>query len=187
MRSDAKKNYDMILAVARDLLTGGSPDASLRDIARKAGVGDGTLHRHFPTREALLEALLRDTFDALSARAKRLEQETNAEEALLTWLREAVGSTKDYSGVIAAMVSAIADEQSALHGSCVSLRSAGNRLLMRAQADGRARIDMDGDDLFALISALAWLAEQPPLVPRSERLFDIIADAILPGRSERST
>ncbi len=125
------------------------------------------------------------TFDALSARARRLQEETNAEEALLTWLREAVGSTKDYSGVIAAMVSAIADEQSALHGSCVTLRSAGNRLLVRAQTDGRARADMDGDDLFALISALAWLAEQPPLVPRSDRLFDIIADAILPGRGPR--
>tara|TARA_R110002020_G_scaffold39991_2_gene118302 strand:+ start:2814 stop:3362 length:549 start_codon:yes stop_codon:yes gene_type:complete len=182
MRADAKKNRDHILAVARDLLAGGRADASLRDIARQAGVGDGTLHRHFPTREALLDALLRQNFDALSERAKELERDDDSGRALLVWLREAIAVTRDYSGVIAPMVAAIADEESALHTSCVGLRSAGTRLLDRAQAQGLARPDMDGDDLFALISALAWLAEQPPLVPRSEHLFDIIADAVLTRR-----
>lgn len=178
MRSDAKKNYDHILAVARALLAAGGADASLRDIARQAGVGDGTLHRHFPTRDALLEALLRERFDTLSARAAELEKEDDAAASLLTWVRETVAVTRDYSGVIAPMVNAIADENSALHGSCVALRAGGMRLLVRAQSKGVARSDMNGDDLFALISALAWLAEQPPLVPRSEHLFDIIADAI---------
>ncbi len=56
MRTDAKKNYDQILGVARDLLATGGADASLRDVARTAGVGLGTMYRHFPTREALLEA-----------------------------------------------------------------------------------------------------------------------------------
>jgi AcrR family transcriptional regulator len=183
MRADAKQNYDHLLAVARDLLTGGGADASLRDIARKAGVGDGTLYRHFPTREALLEALLRTNFDALGQRANELEMCDDAESALLMWLREAVAMTHDYSGVIAPMVAAIANENSALHASCVSLRAAGTRLLVRAQAEGVARRDMDGNDLFALISALAWLADQPPLVPRADRLFDIISDAILTERS----
>lgn len=179
MRSDAKKNYDHILTVARDLLTGGGADASLRDIARKAGVGDGTLHRHFPTREALLEALLRTNFEEMAEWASTLEREEDAGRALVLWLKEAVAMTHSYSGVIAPMVAAIADEDSALHGSCVSLRSAGTRLLTRAQAEGAARRDMDGNDLFALISALAWLAEQPPLVPRADHLFDIIVSAIL--------
>jgi len=185
MRADAKKNYDHLLAVARDLLTSGGGDASLRDIARKAGVGDGTLHRHFPTREALLEALLRTNFDALGQRATALETSDDAEGALLIWLREAVAMTHDYRGVIAPMIAAIADENSALHASCVILRAAGTRLLVRAQAEGVARRDMDGDDLFALISALAWLAEQPPLVPRADHLFDIISDAILTARSRQ--
>jgi AcrR family transcriptional regulator len=185
MRADAKKNYDHLLAVARAMLTGGAADASLRDIARQAGVGDGTLYRHFPTREALLEALLRTNFDALGQRANALETSDDAGSALLIWLREAVAMTHDYSGVIAPMVAAIADEASALHASCVSLRAAGTRLLVRAQASGLARPDMDGNDLFALISALAWLAEQPPLVPRADHLFDIIADAILTDRVGR--
>ncbi|MAM11408.1 MAG: TetR family transcriptional regulator [Rhizobiaceae bacterium] len=183
MRSDARKNYDHILAVARDLLSGEGADASLRDIARKAGVGDGTLHRHFPTREALLEALLRTKFDALTARAGELAQCEEADEALVSWLREAIMVTHSYKGVIAPMVAAIADENSALHSSCVDLRQAGAELLQRAQARGLARDDMDGNDLFALISALAWLADQPPLVPRADHLFDIISDAIFSRRT----
>lgn len=179
MRADARKNYDHILMVARGLLTGDAADASLRDIARKAGVGDGTLYRHFPTREALLEALLRERFNASAQRADNLATSEDSRNALETWLREAVAMTHDYSGVIAPMVAAIADENSALHASCVTLRTAGARLLARAQAEGVARPDMDGDDLFALISALAWLAEQPPLVPRAQHLFDIISDAVL--------
>ena len=185
MRSDAKKNYDHILAVARDLLTGGGAETSLRDIARKAGVGDGTLHRHFPTREALLEALLRSRFEALAERATEFEKVDDAAKALSAWLREAVTMTHSYSGVIAPMVAAIADDGSALHGSCVILREAGTRLLLRAQEKGVARTDMDGNDLFALISALAWLAEQPPLVPRADHLFDIMVAAVLTPAKDR--
>jgi AcrR family transcriptional regulator len=182
MRADAKKNYDHILAVARDLLTGDRAEASLRDIARYAGVGDGTLYRHFPTRETLLEALLRERFAASAERANELAALDNVGDALLTWLREAVVMTHDYRGVIAPMVAAIADEKSALHSTCVALRTAGAKLLARAQAEGVARANMDGDDLFALISALAWLAEQPPLVPRAEHLFDIIFETVLSRR-----
>ncbi len=182
MRTDAKKNYDHLLAVARELFSGGGADTSLRDVARKAGVGDGTLYRHFPTREALLEALLRDSFEALAQRADELEQSDDTGSALVTWLREAVAMTHDYSGAIAAMVAAIADENSALHTSCVTLKTAGARILECAQKKGQARADMDGNDLFALISALAWLADQPPLVPRADHVFDIIASAILTGQ-----
>lgn len=182
MRTDAKKNYDHLLAVARELFSGGGADTSLRDVARKAGVGDGTLYRHFPTREALLEALLRDSFEALAQRADELEQSDDTGSALVTWLREAVAMTHDYSGAIAAMVAAIADENSALHTSCVTLKTAGARILERAQEKGQARADMDGNDLFALISALAWLADQPPLVPRADHVFDIIASAVLTGQ-----
>lgn len=179
MRADAQKNYEQLLAVARDVVTGEGADASLRDIARKAGVGLGTLYRHFPTREALLEALLRTGFDDSTQRAKELERSDDAGRALVTWLREAVAMTHDYRGAIALMVAAISDEHSALHGSCVALRAAGTQLLVRAQAEGAARRDMDGNDLFALISALAWLADQPPLVPRADHLFDVISSAIL--------
>jgi len=182
MRADAKKNYEHLLAVARDVVTGEGADASLRDIARKAGVGLGTLYRHFPTREALLEALLRTSFDDLAQSATELESSYDAAGALVTWLRNIVAMTHDYRGAIALMVAAISDEGSALHVSCVALRAAGTRLLLRAQAAGVARSDIDGNDLFALISALAWLADQPPLVPRADHVFDVISSAILTSR-----
>ena len=179
MRADAQKNYDHLLSVARELLAKQGAEASLRDIARTAGVGFGTLHRHFPTREALLEALLRTSFDALTERAKEIEETLSPDEALLLWLREAVAVAHNYSGAIASMVAAIEDEASALHGSCVTMRGAGTRLLERAQEQGLARNDMDGADLFALVGALSWVADQPALESRADHLFDVITSAVL--------
>ena len=77
------------------------------------------------------------------------------------------------------MVAAIEDAQSALHASCVAMRASGTRLLVRAQAEGMARTDLDGTDLFALAGSLAWLSDQPSLAPRADHLFDVVASAIL--------
>ena len=181
MRADARKNYAHLLTVARSVLTKRGVDASLRDIARRAGVGLGTLYRHFPTREALFEALLRTSFDRLAARANDLETAACPEDALVSWLREAVAVAHDYSGVVASMVAAIEDPVSPLHASCVAMRAAGTRLLERAQAANRARPDVDGTDLFALVGALAWLGDQAALAPRADHLFDVLVSAILPG------
>jgi AcrR family transcriptional regulator len=183
MRADARKNYDQLLAVASVVATEQGADASLRDVARRAGVGLGTLYRHFPTREALLEALLRTRFDELAARADDLASASSSREALRSWLREFVACADTYRGVIAAMVAAIEDEDSALHASCVAMRAAGARLLARAQAEGVARRDIDGTDLYALAGALAWFGDQPALASRADHLFGVISDAILTGRA----
>jgi AcrR family transcriptional regulator len=179
MRADARKNYDHLLAVARQVITEQGADASLRDIARKAGVGLGTLYRHFPSREALLDALLRASFDGLTQRAVSLGASASTDQALTTWLKEAVAIAHNFSGAIDSMVAAIADPESALHASCQSMKAAGTRLLVRAQAEGKARADLDGTDLFGLLGALAWLRDQPSLAPRADHLFEIIAAAIL--------
>ncbi len=179
MRADAKKNYEQILDVARDLLGAEGADASLRDIARTAGVGLGTMYRHFPTRETLLEALLRTSFDQLGSKAGELGRAGPSDAALVSWLREIVAIAHNYSGAIKSMVAAIEDEGSALHASCVAMKAAGTRLLVRAQADGKARADLDGADLFALVGALAWVNDQPALARRSDHIFAIIAGAIL--------
>ncbi|MFI0819906.1 TetR/AcrR family transcriptional regulator [Streptomyces sp. NPDC021098] len=179
MRADARKNRDHLLAVAGTVITEQGVDASLRDIARKAEVGLATLLRHFPTREALLDALLRASFDGLAARAGELETSSSPDEALVSWLRDFVACAHDYRGVVASMVAAIEDEESALHASCVAMRASGTRLLARAQAEGVARTDIDGTDLFALGGSLAWLSDQPSLAPRADHLFDVVASAIL--------
>ncbi|WNG36490.1 TetR/AcrR family transcriptional regulator [Archangium minus] len=183
MRADAKKNYDHLLAVARAVVKEQGADASLRDIARRADVGLGTLYRHFPTREALLEALLRTSLDEMTAQAAELETSSAPDDALVTWLREAVAFTRNYHGITALMMAALDDPKSALHASCVTVRAAGTRLLSRAQAAGKARSDVDGTELFALIAALAWLGDQPSLGRHADHLFEIVASAILTNRA----
>ncbi|WP_328584676.1 TetR/AcrR family transcriptional regulator [Streptomyces sp. NBC_00370] len=186
MRADARKNRDHLLAVAGGVITEQGAEASLRDIARRADVGLATLLRHFPTREALLDALLRTSFDELTAQADVLETSSAPDDALVLWLRDFVACAHNYRGAVASMMTAIEDPESALHASCVTMRGAGTRLLTRAQTEGLARTDIDGADLFALAASLAWLSDQPSSAPRADHLFDVVADAILtPERRPR--
>ena len=183
MRADAKKNYNHLLAVARDVITEHGANASMRDISRRADVGLATLLRHFPTREALFEALLRTNLDALTRRAGEIEASAPPDEALLSWFREWVSFAQSYRGVVAMMAAAHANPDSALYASCAAVHAASARLLLRAQAEGAARTDMNGDDLFGLMSALGWLIDLPSFAPRADHLFHIIASAILTNAS----
>ncbi|RID98870.1 TetR/AcrR family transcriptional regulator [Simplicispira hankyongi] len=182
MRADAKRNYSHLLSVARGVVAEHGVDASMRDIARRADVGLATLLRHFPTREALFDALVRTNLDALTQRAGELEASTAPGEALLSWFREWVVFTQSYRGVVALMAAAHTNPDSALYASCAAVHSASARLLLRAQAEGTARNDMNGDDLFGLMSALGWLVDLPSFAPRADHLFHIVASAILTNR-----
>ena len=183
MRADAKQNYSRLLEVARDVVAEHGAAASMRDIARRAEVGLATLLRHFPTREALFEALLRTNFDALTEQAGQLETSKPPDEALVSWFRDMLAFLQSYSGIVALMASAHDNPGSALYDTCTAVHAAGARLLRRAQVAGTARADLDGEDLFALISALGWLGGQPALAPRADHLFRIIASAILTSPS----
>lgn len=183
MRADAKKNYSRILTVAREVATEHGADASMRDIARRAGVGLATLLRHFPTREALFEALLCTNLDALTQKADELETSNSPGEALASWFREWVSFAQSYKGVVALMAAAHTNPESALYASCAAVHSASARLLLRAQAEGTARTDMNGDDLFGLMAALGWLVDLPSFAPRADHLFHIMASAILTNPS----
>lgn len=178
-RADARKNRDHLLVIAGTAIAEQGVDVSLRDIARRADVGLATLLRHFPTREALLDTLLRTSFDEMTAKAGAFETSDSPGDALASWLRDCVAWTTEYRGVTVLMAAAIEDTESALHASCVTLRAAGARLLARAPATGAARTDIDGTDLFALVAALAWLGDQPSLAPRADHLFEVVASAIL--------
>ena len=179
MRADAKKNYDNILSIAQEVFAEQGANASLREVARRAGIGMGTLYRHFPNREALLEIILREGFDRLSKKASNLMSTSTSGEALVLWVQEVIAFTHNYQGVISVMMSAIEDLDSALHESCHALRVAGAELLTRAQSEGKACADLGGDELFDLIAALAWLRDQPSHRPRSEHLFKVIANSIM--------
>lgn len=178
-RADAERNYDRLLAVAREVVGEQGTQASLRDIARRAGVGLGTLYRHFPTRDALLEALMRNGFERLTARAEALASELPPGAALAEWLRDYIRGAGTFRGLPASMVATLADERSPLALSCKGMRDAGARLLADAQAAGRIRPDVDGTDLFALVNAVSWIAEQAPvLADRRDRLLDYTLDGL---------
>jgi AcrR family transcriptional regulator len=159
-RSDARRNYDRLLAEADKAFAAHGTGASLEEIARAAGVGIGTLYRHFPTREALLESLLRERFVALWERARQLAGSDSPMAALEAWLRDAVAQSSIYQGLPTSILAALRDDRSHLATSCQAMRAVGEQLLTNAQAAGEARADLDPTDLILLTNAAAWAAQQ---------------------------
>ena len=178
-RADAQRNRARILDVARTVLREQGTQASLRDIARRADVGMGTLYRHFPTRDELLEALLRDHFDRLATQAEALDAAPDPGVALTEWLRHFATGSAAFRGLPGSLIATLTDESSSLHTSCMSMRDAAGRLLRRAQDCGQFRPDVDGTDLFALVSAVSWIADQSPKIAvRQEHLLSLVLDGL---------
>jgi AcrR family transcriptional regulator len=134
--------------------------ASLREVSRRAGVSIATPYRHFSTREALLEALLRQAFDTLRARASDLLAAPDPGEALVTWIRELTAASARYDGLPASVMGALSDPNSTLHESCAGLRTAAADLLAHAQRSGHVRADLKAGELLAAVYAMAWAARQ---------------------------
>jgi AcrR family transcriptional regulator len=178
-RADAQRNYDHLLEVAGTVVDEQGTQASLREIARRAGVGLGTLYRHFPTRDALLETLLRQGFDRLAAKATALENADSPDRALLEWLGDFTAGSAAYRGLAASMMATLSDDDSPLKTSCLAMRESGGRLLKRAQEAGHIRPDVDGTDLFALVSAVSWIGDQAPsIAARRDHLLSLIMDGL---------
>jgi AcrR family transcriptional regulator len=162
LRVDARRNNEQLLAAAREVFAKEGTEASLREVARQAGVGIGTLYRHFPTREALLESLLRNGFEQLRDRADELAGSAPPDQALITWLREYVERAGSYPGLPASVTNALYHRKSDLYESCQSMQAAGARLLTRAQDAGAVRADVTATDLFAMVSGVALVTDRMP-------------------------
>jgi AcrR family transcriptional regulator len=179
LRADARRNRERILDVATAVVAQQGTQASLRDIARRAEVGMGTLYRHFATREELLEALLGGRFDRLAERAATLRDARPPHEALTEWLREFAAGVAVYRGLAASLVATLEDDTTSLYASCARMRAAGADLLKRAQETGRIRADVDGTDLFALLGAVASIADTAPsLAGRRDHLLELVMDGL---------
>lgn len=184
-RTDALRNRERILETAAQVVAEQGTPASLRDIARRAGVGLGTLYRHFPNRDALLEALLNQRFTHLAERADVLAATVPPERALTEWLYEFTLGAGAYQGLPATLMATLNDPRSPLHAGCLPMRRAGGRLLEAAQESGTVRPDVAPIDLFALVNALSWIADQAPtLAERREHHFRLVMDGLRP-RSDR--
>ncbi len=154
-------------------------EASLRDIARRAGVGMKNPLPPLSQPRQPAGSPAPQPLCGANRQAESLLLAADPAAALLEWLAESVAFTHQHRGIIAPLMSAIDDPESALHCACVALRAAGTSLLTRAQQAGLARPDLSGGELFDLIAALARLREQPSHAPRAERILAVLADAIL--------
>ncbi|MET8742058.1 helix-turn-helix domain-containing protein [Streptomyces sp. NPDC004728] len=185
MRADARRNYDRLLSEARTAFAEHGTDASLEDIARRAGVGIGTLYRHFPNRHALMNAVFQEAVTSLITRSRELAGAEQPCRALVEWLSAIITHAGEYRGLAQALMSTSRDENSALAQCNVPLREAGTVLLGRAQASGAVRSEVSIDDLLQLTNAIALAAEQSPEDPElAERLLMLTLQGLKGARTE---
>jgi AcrR family transcriptional regulator len=178
-RADARRNYEALLAAARSALAEHGPDAPLDDIARRAGLGIGTLYRHFPTRQSLLAAVFQDGLEAIRAEAEELLLSTSPAEALARWLRTNLITATTYRGLAASVMVTLLDEGSDLYVACKEMRAAGAALVARAQEAGALRPDVDLSDLLLLVHGIAWAGEQASQpADRAERLLTVMLQGL---------
>jgi AcrR family transcriptional regulator len=179
VRADGRRSHGQLLAAAQATFAEQGTDASLREVARRAGVSIATLYRHFPTREALLEALLRHAFDTLHARAADLRAAADPGQALVAWIGELAAASTRYDGLPASVLGALHDPHSTLHASCVGLRAAAGDILARAQRSGQIRADLDPDELIATVYAMAWAARQAGRTASTgDRLLTLLVEGL---------
>jgi AcrR family transcriptional regulator len=152
-RADARRNFDALLTAAREAFAAQGPSAPLEDIARRAGVGIGTLYRNFPTRDALVEAVYIDEVAAV-VRAADEAGSLDPWEAVQAWLRRFVA----YVGTKRALVEGLNKESPVLLSCRTSLYDAGEPLLQRAQAAGELRDDATIGDVIRMVSGIAGVA-----------------------------
>jgi AcrR family transcriptional regulator len=174
-RADARRNYEKLIAAGHDAFTEDGTAASLEDIARRAEVGIGTLYRHFPTRQDLLEAVYIDEVEAICRSAADLAG-LPPWDALAAWLRRFVdfAATKR---VLAEELVAYIDKDSAVFRSCsTSIMSAGGTLLARAQEAGVVRDDVEFSDVGKLVGGIAGIRTADP--DQITRILDMALDGL---------
>jgi AcrR family transcriptional regulator len=180
MRADARRNYQRLLAAAGAAFAErGADDVSLEEIARRAGVGIGTLYRHFPTRQALLEAVYRDQVDALGARAAELIRADSPAAALAEWVAALVTFGKAKRSLTTALLESLAKDSELLSTSRDVLRSATDALLERAQRAGAARAGVQGTDVIRLAHGVSMAADTGQDPGQADRMLALVLDGLL--------
>ena len=181
-RSDGQRNRDLLIEVAGAAFKQGETAIGLDEVARRAGVGIGTLYRHFPTRNALIEAIYRSEVEALAAAASRLAVECAPMEALRAWMRLFV----DYiatKALIASALNAFVSDNSALYAATGDLvKTAMRNLVGRAVNAGEMRADIDPLDLLRALVGVANVASGHGWEASAKRLVDILIAGSRPGK-----
>jgi AcrR family transcriptional regulator len=178
-RADALRNRERVLEAAKTVFSAGGSDASLEAVAREAGVGIGTLYRHFPTREALYEAVYRREVEQLGELAEALKGEASPVDALRRWLRSNVEFVATKKGMAAALALAAGPPPSELTAfSYARLTQAIGLLLDRAVAAGEIRSDVSAEDLLRTLVGMCLLHDQPGWQAGVIRMLDVFVDGM---------
>jgi AcrR family transcriptional regulator len=177
-RSDAVRNRDRLLEAAKFVFNTGGSDASLEAVARTAGVGIGTLYRHFPTREALFEAVYRREVDQLTDLAKELKENARPVEALRLWLRAGVEFVATKKGMSAALTLAAFKPPELMSYSFERMTKAVRELLDRAVQRGEIRPDVSPEDLLRTLVGICYMHDQPSWQESVFRLLDVFIDGL---------
>jgi len=178
LRADAQRNRDRLLEVAVRAFSHDSPDVTLESIARDAGVGIGTLYRHFPTREALIEAAYRNELARLCGSAADLVATGPADVALRTWMDRFIDYLATKRGMADALRAVIASGGDPFAQSRESLLDAIGTLLKAGAAEARLRSDVTPADVLASLSGVSLVAGAPEQRDQAGRLLDLLLDGL---------
>jgi AcrR family transcriptional regulator len=184
MRADARQNRARLVAAATEAFAERGADAPLEDIARRAGVGIGTLYRHVPTRLDLQAAVFRSQVDAVCGEADALLSGPTSEQAFVGWMHALAGYLASKRGLSKALIDGLGMESELMRSCSLTMRDATDRLLKRAQDAGVIRPDVDAMDVMRLVHGVAVAGEKAP--DQVSRLLGFMLDGLVTTRGDGS-
>jgi len=181
-RTDAQRNRERILEVAKRAFTRSGANTSLDDIAKEAGVGPGTLYRHFPTRDALIEAVYRTEVEKLAAAEQKLAETMPPIEALRAWMLLFVDHIATKQIIAPALNTYVGGPSKLYEGSRGQIQRAINALVKRAITSGDIRKGLDPFDLLRALIGVSSISSGPDWQQSARRLVDILISGSRPVR-----
>jgi AcrR family transcriptional regulator len=182
-RADAQRNRERLLEVAKAAFADEGPDVSLDEIARRAGVGIGTVYRHFPTRDAIVEAVYRREVEQLAGSATRLLGSLSPIDALHEWMRLFVDYIATKKVIASALSSTVGGPSELYESSRTQITDAMFLLVDRAGAAGEIRPDVDPNDLLRALAGFTYGNTSPGWQASALRLIEILMDGLRPLRA----
>lgn len=178
MRADARRNREAVLVAAAEAFTADGADASLEDIARAAGVGVGTLYRHFPTREALVLGVYSREVEALADSARRYAADMPPAEALREWMRRFVQYAATKRGLVDMLHAMMRDQTDVFDHAKAQIRQAATMLLDAAARAGDIRGDVTAEDLTRSMGGICMASDPAAGSECATRLIDLVYDGL---------
>ncbi len=176
LRADARQNHARLVVAATEAFAEKGADAPLEDIARRAGVGIGTLYRHFPTRLDLQAAVFRSQVGAVCGRGDELLNTAPPDQAFAAWIRSLAAYLVTKRGLSHALIEAVGAESELISTCWVAMRETTQRLLASAQQAGSVRADVDASDVMRLIHGVTVSTEKQP--ERADMLLSVMLDGL---------